>query len=223
MITVSARVLNPPAIVYQRNKKAHPITPNGGSWNLINVQFAEPKPMMNWTYVCIRRGGGQAPDAKQAANHIDGYVNSFTKFMRDLGMPIGARVPIASTFCPPDAAAVDMMLKSIKANNHIQWLLVILKRADTQLYNAIKKAGDVKWGVKTVCVTADKFTKGSPQVPNGQYFGNVALKFNLKAGGINNTLGGIAPLQFISDDKTMIVSSPPSSRLSSTDLCTDRT
>jgi eukaryotic translation initiation factor 2C len=75
----------------------------------------------------------------------------------------------------PDDPTLEANLK-----NPFGILLVVLPSTDRQLYNRVKFIGDVKLGTHTICVVGPKFVKG-----NEQYNANVALKFNLKLGGIN--------------------------------------
>jgi eukaryotic translation initiation factor 2C len=92
-----------------------------------------------------------------------------------------------------------MNLSRRPAAQRPNFVLVTLPSATAPLYNAVKKAGDIHSGIHTVCVQDHMFAK-----QNGQYFGNVALKFNLKAGGINQI---IPPhnLGIIGEEKTMVV------------------
>jgi eukaryotic translation initiation factor 2C len=78
-------------------------------------------------------------------------------------------------------------------------VLVIMPSADSVIYNRVKYACDVKEGLINVCVTAPKFANA-----NHRYLTNVALKFNLKLGGINQSLG-TSQLGIISEGKTMVV------------------
>lgn len=82
-----------------------------------------------------------------------------------------------------------------------RFVLCILPFPDVAIYNSIKTTCDTKAGMHTVCVVGSKFMKEQRQ---DQYFGNVSLKFNLKAGGINQTLNP-AELGIISEGETMVV------------------
>lgn len=58
--------------------------------------------------------------------------------------------------------------------------LIVLPQVDDVLYKRIKLVADTRLGLCTICVDATKLTtKGE------KYMANVALKFNLKLGGIN--------------------------------------
>jgi eukaryotic translation initiation factor 2C len=63
----------------------------------------------------------------------------------------------------------------------------------------VKQLGDLERGVHTVCVVGETFTRAQPQT-----FANIALKFNLKLGGINQLVDN-PDFARIGEDKTMVV------------------
>lgn len=69
---------------------------------------------------------------------------------------------------------------------------------DTEVYSKIKLLGDCTYGIHTSCVQDDKFRGANPR-----YFANVALKWNLKAGGVNHKLRN--EFGIIKEGKTMVV------------------
>lgn len=213
MITVTARLLKAPSVIYASNR---PVDVRDGSWNLANQRFSKPGGVSNWTYVWVFSYRGVKSQSQQVVDRqhgeLDEHVTKFIKFQIDLGMIVANRMHTGPTIIAKDPAKIDNVF-SIMKENGIKWLLVILEESDVPMYSAIKNAGDVKYGIKTVCVTRQKFcglnNRGEyNESGQKQYFGNVSLKFNLKAGGTNNLLldGRNAPLRFISEEKTMIVS-----------------
>lgn len=77
------------------------------------------------------------------------------------------------------------------------------------MYNQIKRIGDVKLGIHTICVVGSKFKGNNERYPNekqsnGQYLANIALKLNLSLGGINQTLED-KNMGIIKHDNTMVV------------------
>ena len=83
-------------------------------------------------------------------------------------------------------------------SQEVKIALIILPRdGNTAIYNKIKVLGDIEKSLHTVCVigTKPKFLSESPQ-----YYGNVALKFNLKLGGANHTVESK-----INGDETMVL------------------
>ena len=195
MITVPGRVLPEPRVKYKQDKSP-PI--RGGSWNLQDARFNEGGTLRTWSYLAISfRDQGEPVD--QAS--LRSSVEKFHRALKEMGMNVappsqGSKVLLSG----PEDASIENAIKNAPGDpRHTRLLLVILPAANTILYNRIKHAGDVKFGVQTVCVVGSKFAKSQPQ-----FFANVALKFNLKVGGINqlvdNTKFGI-----INEDKTMVV------------------
>jgi eukaryotic translation initiation factor 2C len=76
-----------------------------------------------------------------------------------------------------DKALHKKLEAAAKAN--IQLVFIILPENIPTLYSRINYYGDIKYGVRTVCVIGSKFLKPQGQP---QHFANVALKFNLKLG-----------------------------------------
>ena len=74
---------------------------------------------------------------------------------------------------------------------------MILPNSSAATYALVKYWADVKFGIHTVCVLAQNLEKGA------QYWANVALKFNLKRGGVNQLL--TKQLDFLNEGNTMVV------------------
>ena len=87
-------------------------------------------------------------------------------------------------------------------------LVVILPNNESQLYNQIKQLGDIEFGISTICVLANKFYDLSKKYDgtynSAPYYANVALKVNIKNGGINQVLGD-DQLSFIGEEQTMVI------------------
>ena len=83
-------------------------------------------------------------------------------------------------------------------------IFVIFPKEDTALYNVVKYQGDIVHGIHTVCVVGSKFSKPGRDGYDLQYFANVALKFNLKMGGVNQVLDS-SKLGIVGEGRTMIV------------------
>ena len=80
-------------------------------------------------------------------------------------------------------------------------VLVVLSNGDRHVYSGLKHLCDVYLDVATVCVHAGKVRKEKGQL---QYFANVALKFNIKLGGVNHELGE-PNMAWLSREPTMLV------------------
>ena len=146
------------------------------------------------------------PDAWQEAEQMKKTLRLFHGALGTNG--IRTTIPVLP--CPRldlagdagDESKLSAMLDSIINHSaRVKLLLVVLPRFDISIYNHVKHLGDVKRGIHTICVIGSKFAKEQRQ---DQYFANVALKFNLKLGGINQTLQS-PKLGIIAEGKTMVV------------------
>ncbi|KAH6724161.1 QDE2 protein [Leptodontidium sp. MPI-SDFR-AT-0119] len=210
LVTVAARVLTPPQIKYKKGKQETAMTPRFGSWNMMNVQFHTGSNLGQWTYIYFQSNRGRGDNFSEG--ELRNTVNGFRTFLNSSGINAGGFI---STPPPPtvylydgENARNDMIIRDIFRKFFLaapaakpRFVLCVLPYNDVALYNSIKTVGDTKAGIHTVCVVGSKFMKTNRQE---QYFGNVSLKFNLKAGGINHTLDH-GKLGIISEGKTMVV------------------
>ncbi|KAH8682559.1 hypothetical protein BX600DRAFT_47047 [Xylariales sp. PMI_506] len=78
-------------------------------------------------------------------------------------------------------------------------LFFILPSYNSQIYNEIKRPGDIKYGVATACMISTKLLKGQPQ-----YLANETMKVNLKLNGGHHHVEPTR-LPLVPEGKTMIV------------------
>lgn len=150
--------------------------------------------IQRWSYMNI------CPNQNSAVS--SDVPRNFVEFMQTMGIKINAE----PTLPPKDSMSVDMALNGPGLERMFQWmktngvefLLVILGVQDATLYNKVKTMADCTFGIHTSCVLGFKFRKGQPG-----YFANVALKWNLKAGGINHKLS--EDVGILKEGKTMVV------------------
>jgi eukaryotic translation initiation factor 2C len=76
-----------------------------------------------------------------------------------------------------------------------------LSNGDKHVYAGIKSLCDSFLGIATVCVHSSKIRKEKGQL---QYFANVALKVNMKLGGVNHVLDP-QNMVWLNKEPTMIV------------------
>ena len=82
-------------------------------------------------------------------------------------------------------AQVRRTLEALLRPQPPSFILVLLSQVDNYIYPGIKRLGDVELGVHTIGMQPRKATEQKGQ---GMYFGNVALKLNMKLGGVNHVL-----------------------------------
>lgn len=197
LITVPARVLEPPKVFY--NKKSAKVA--FGGWNMNNLTFNKPGNLKTWSWIAIE----DTSSSNIPFGGLGATVDRFTQALKVNGVTVQQQ-PLPGrqvTMRFPNDPVLDEVFKQASAK--LDLLLVVLpgrdKSDNTELYSYIKTLGDTRYGIHTICVVGKKFAGGRGEE---QYFANVALKFNLKLGG-NNQLVDPAHLSFINEDKTMIV------------------
>lgn len=185
------------------------MVPRDGDWNMAGAKFMKGGDLGSWTYLHIKstKGGHREPYVEEG--HLLRDVKNFQKALTSYGIKADKLIapgPSMQVAGPDNRELNDKEINSwitrVAANERKpRFLLVVLPYVDTALYNAIKTAADIRAGINTVCVVGSKFAKEQGQ---DRYFANVALKFNLKAGGVNQT-ADVNKLGIISEGKTMVV------------------
>lgn len=200
LITVKARELKPPQVVYLKGNSPSPVQPDNGSWLMKSVKVAKPGVFINnWTFMYISPSQAWADYPK-----VKAVVGSFANFLSsNMGVNINKQAnPAAGTTIPYQAGEDEIraQFRKLATPNSPQLLFVVLGVKDTATYNTIKKIGDVEFGIQTVCVVQENIFKEKGQFG---YFANVGLKVNLKFGGTNHKLQRDIPL--LKSGKTMVV------------------
>ena len=209
MITVPGRILVGPEVKYRGTKSAKT---SFGSWNMNQIQFTKGSNIGPWAIMKINIDGFRTP--------LDD-----TGFLGQTKLNFRNALAANGVIAPPPIDIPDLVLtresnyediiddrfsKIPKMLPNVKFLLIILPKVDTGIYNRIKYCGDVLYGLHTVCVVASKFGKLKLNRQNGQnepdlqYFANVALKFNLKKGGVNQSLDK-SKLGIVGEGSTMVV------------------
>ncbi|KAJ8058470.1 hypothetical protein OCU04_012658 [Sclerotinia nivalis] len=206
LIIVQGRVLPPPTINY-KNKQLRPMTtiPKDGSWNMRDTRFHTCGDLGPWTYMIVESTSCASSRVDQQT--VINTVDQFRRYLHNAGigvqgymnMPAPSLKHIKGNEAFTFTAVKDAFKKLTTSKNlpKPKFVLCILPINDVMLYNTIKRYADTIAGIHTVCVQYSKFVKG-----DAQYFGNVALKFNLKAGGINQTIDNLG---IVNEGKTMVV------------------
>lgn len=200
LITVPARILKEPSVLYQK-KTARVVN---GSWNMADIKFNTPGKLKRWSYLALRDANGRM---SYSVPDLNSTIAQFTAALRGNGVDLSQQtysIGKEVVMQYPSDPALEQAFRQAQGAN-FDLLLVILPgtqktdQFNQSVYSYVKTLGDTKAGIHTICVIGDKFCKNNPQ-----YFGNVALKFNLKLGGNNQSVEQ-SRLSFITEDKTMLV------------------
>ena len=171
--------------------------------------------MQNWAVLLVQEG---RPSEFQGANdpELARFLLTFAKKCRDSGMSVPEGLPrvIETPRLPqpkddkiPNRGGAMRIIQSTITKNlnpkaKPSFILVLLSGVDKFIYPNMKRLGDVMLGVHTVHMQLPK-ARGDPRKQD-QYFSNVALKVNIKLGGINHLLDD-ASMRWLRNKKTMIV------------------
>lgn len=195
LLAVMARELMAPKVVYAKGQGDTKVA-NNGSWNLASVKFYKPKPATTWAAVQVNTGHEQ-----EEADWVPAFRQEIEK--------TGVKMPAKQR-----ADAIVSRVNQLpgifeKHANSSVIIFCFYKREDKSgdFYQQIKYLGDCVYGVQTICIIHSKFIKFNKfegeVKPDSQYAANIALKLNLKLGGVNHKLS--QDLELIKDGKTMIV------------------
>ncbi|KLU87243.1 hypothetical protein MAPG_06244 [Magnaporthiopsis poae ATCC 64411] len=190
LVTVPARMLQPPALEYFRGEQP---SIRDGSWRMTEgkcfVQTARPR-------ITNPRPGVKANDKSHPWTHVilcganPGTVEShcetlYHQILEQTGLSLAQTTNLGSKqFCPLDKKGtkaeyekLDAVFKQLVAAK-VDFALFVLADDDTTTYNSIKHLGDAIYGVQTVCVLRDKLGKLKQDINS-----HLAMKINLKLGG----------------------------------------
>jgi len=188
-VAAQARVLPPPVVEYRGNLK---IPVRDGQWNIAkpNLQFLQPNVLKSWAVVVCTN----APVPDQP-------IMNFLRALRDkliqLGIQVADAPPPVIRLQPP--GQIPQVKEALERAGKTAWqsfqkippqLFLCITDERSFLYNTIKVEGDhfATRGVTTQCMVLKHI-----KTPKDQYLSNLALKINLKIGGLNHRLTDLEP------------------------------
>ncbi|KAF5392022.1 hypothetical protein D9757_003266 [Collybiopsis confluens] len=208
MTVVPGRILPPPSLQYGPGQNSSPLINDKASWNLRGVKFARGAKVSKWAVLVLLDGGRS--DHTEVNGELREVVEGQARMCNTSGMQMtfNAQDP-QFVFCQlPRKDQSDPVREraSVKIHDALRkmpgkpsFVLVILSNNDRHIYSGLKHVCDVGLGIPTVCVQSSQVSKKNPQ-----YYGNVALKINMKMGGVNH---GLDPksMQSLTQVPTMLV------------------
>jgi eukaryotic translation initiation factor 2C len=207
MAVVPARILTPPRIRYGKGEQG---VDDKASWNLRNVVFAEGAKLDRWTVLVIKDGNRH--DEFNGAQDLElrTIIEGFTSMCRTCGISViptppliaVAELPRKDPQDPTRSQAINAIRSALMATKQKPaFLLVILSNGDKHIYSGLKHLCDVYLDVPNVCVQAARIRKDRGQL---QYYANVALKVNMKLGGVNHIVDEVS-ISKLRQHPTMLV------------------
>lgn len=210
-----ARILKPPVIEY-----AGPtVQPTTGDWTA-SYKMLRGATVPKWTVMHLAVGRDIIPQQS-----IRGIIGELRKQMTEIGLT--HQQPFSegqSGYFLATPNQLDAQFRELKRKDVKLVFVIIGPKSTKEHYAEIKKLGDTAHGITTVCCVGNSFLKivGRGNMP-ANYMRNIALKINIKSGGINTRLRVDPRLKTLLDRDTMIVSAlgvPQSNRLGSDLLLT---
>ncbi|KAJ4481136.1 argonaute-like protein [Lentinula aciculospora] len=192
MTVVPGRILEPPTLQYGGGGPS-PMINDKASWNLRGVKFAVGAKISRWAVLVLQ--DNSRSDFKSANGpDLRATVEGLVRMCSTSGMTVsqGKQDPmIVACQLPQKLKSDPVREKAIgKISDAIRtlpgkpsFMLVMLSSSDKHIYSGLKHLCDVVLGIPTVCVQSFQVAKQNPQ-----YYGNVALKINMKMGGVNHGL-----------------------------------
>ncbi|KAG7100225.1 hypothetical protein E1B28_002000 [Marasmius oreades] len=215
MAVIPARELPPPRIVYGPQT----VNARDGKWNIVNAKFHRTARVNSWAMLVINDG--------EMENFVKGLEDprvlqlrdAFIAKLRGCGMQLSnptlviqtERLPLEKDWKGNELdykrrRGIEIIRK--KMNDIVaqkpDFVLVLLAYTDSYIYPGIKTIGDLKLGLKTICIQVSKAMKLRDGRLDDQYLSNVALKVNTKLGGVNHQLDKSA-MAWLLKKKTMLV------------------
>ena len=207
MAVVPARILTPPRIRYGRGEQ---IVDDKASWNLRNVVFAEGAKLGPWTVLVIKDGNRYDEFNDAQDPELRSIIEGFASMCRTCGISVPQTPPLVAVAelprkdpqDPIRTYAINTIRSTLMATKQKPaLLLVILSNSDKHIYSGLKHLCDVYLDVPNVCVQSAKIRREKGQL---QYYANVALKVNMKLGGVNHAVDEASMVK-LRQPSTMVV------------------
>jgi eukaryotic translation initiation factor 2C len=157
------------------------------NWDLRNRKFllTNPRKTFKAFIIAVPRGvGGRSifDDPKILENTFGEFKNAVQDTYATASFSVVGSMMNRNIGANP--AVLEGSMEQAKAKG-ANFVMLFLEKANTPAYSTFKDLADRKFGMHSLCIV----WKGKPS--GLQYWGNVAMKINLKAGGTNHTTDGV--------------------------------
>ncbi len=220
LVTVHGRVLTSPTVMYRMpvgkskttkdRERTTGVATGDGSWNMKAVSFMKPGRLLNrwtWIYIVHNNRNGDTTVVDEAGKAIKAFA---TYMIGTLGVnmvtnPIHSGGLVINTVSRHEYSAIRSTFQQLASTSVLPQLAIVVlpDDADVSVYDSVKLLADTEFGFHTVGVVRRKLVTRRYDNYDMQYFANVALKVNLKMGGVNHRL--IEEVDLIREGRTMFV------------------
>ncbi|KAL5339157.1 ribonuclease H-like domain-containing protein [Aspergillus crustosus] len=209
LVTVPGRVLQPPSILYSNQTKAKVTS---ACWKQNSARFCKPCRLSTWAFLYIVGAKDKERECFRSPEDLKPCIGAFRSKLHALGvvtqtMADGHRVDVSPAFSHGryNMARLDSVIGSAVAHlarvRKPELVLVILSSNNRDIYGSVKRVCDVHLGIRNICTLASKFVRRDEAC-----LASLALKLNLKMGGVNHVLAAEKEKPgILAEGRTMIV------------------
>ena len=154
MVRLKGRKLSRPTLLYKSKLEL-----TRSFWNLDGRELKNPAELPNWA--CLRIVQDSRSDRSILKEPCKGLLQTFRSHLLSKGIKDPSREPPHGDLEIRDNRdywKLDNWFTDCLQTYYVTFLIVLLPgRTSSELYNHIKRCGDVKYGIHTVCVKSGKF------------------------------------------------------------------
>ncbi|KAI9833531.1 MAG: hypothetical protein M1826_007145 [Phylliscum demangeonii] len=183
MLELPGRILQRPTLQYGSGPEDGSGSSDMGGWNLRGKRLIQPKSIKSWGLMYLPAG----PVANE--NVMQEFARNVQRGFGSLGIGVPQDLPVFlkgnanGDFSTMVAELLSKASQRFSAKPDL--LMFMLHGSSERIYAAIKNVCDVQFGVPSQVMLVEKALSNRGQL---QYLANVALKVNVKLGGINATI-----------------------------------
>lgn len=194
MIKTTGRLLPSPDLEFKERKKIGSDKTKQGRWIIQNMKFVKSNgdsrmPITSWACVVIKGSRGPAVNQDQAKSFTQLFRNIYVSHGGVFNCAAGPHMYLSGIQDIGDriAECIDQTTKVFKEKPQLVFFIVADQSVD--VYEAIKKSMDCRWGVASQVCWSKHVVKNQPQ-----YHSNICLKVNAKLGGSTTYARSKSPL-----------------------------
>lgn len=157
---------------------------NRPQWNLDNNRFLRRNPATGFKLFVL---------AESTLKGRETTMNRYIQEIRDLARNKYGTASFTSCGSVIFGSSFPLEKAMAKAHEKVaNFVLLIMEKHNAPVYSAFKNLADRRYGIHSLCILEAPNWEGNALKSDlSSYFGNVMMKINLKAGGINHSVEGV--------------------------------
>ncbi|KAH7732179.1 tag-76 [Aphelenchoides avenae] len=197
MVQTVGRVLTPPAILYRKNNRCDPIIlPRDGAWSMDNQELYLPAKCRSYSLI------GMVNPREQSL--LQGFCQAFHQQATKMGLdfPSWPDLVIYAKGRDEIRGAFHEVAESYEnAGKICDLIMVVMPGKNPDIYSAVKECSDTVFGIMSQCVLLK-----TAQRPGPATCANLALKVNIKLGGINSrVIADSVTQKYLIEQPTLVI------------------